>query len=181
MAGKITNQKLDQAVITATANLTAFDKALDVANRPYTNYATLCDSVCKEATAFERTCLHAPDDITAAEPASAIASIHQTNSTLSGALSTSRLEFNANRYQREAQYNQVLAELYEVQVRREGFLSDRHRERSKEFFYGMLGAQAGVTIATFSLAVKRKSLLWGLAATAGLLAVSFAAYVYLFV
>jgi hypothetical protein len=45
----------------------------------------------------------------------------------------------------------------------------------------MLGAQAGVTIATFSLAVRRGSWLWGLAASAGLAAVTFAAYVYLFV
>ena len=45
----------------------------------------------------------------------------------------------------------------------------------------MLAAQAGVTIATFAIALERKSWLWGLAASAGLAAVTFAAYVYMFV
>jgi len=45
----------------------------------------------------------------------------------------------------------------------------------------MLAAQAGVTIASFSLAVKFKSLLWSLASLAGLSAILFALYVYLYV
>ncbi|HEX4055863.1 MAG TPA: DUF4337 family protein [Tepidisphaeraceae bacterium] len=92
-----------------------------------------------------------------------------------------RLRLDASRYEGDARDNQVLAQLYEVWVRKDGFASERHRLRSKQFFYGMLGAQAGVTIATLSLAVQRRSLLWGIAAAAGLFAVSFAAYVYLFV
>jgi hypothetical protein len=43
----------------------------------------------------------------------------------------------------------------------------------------MLGAQAAVIIATFSLAARQRSYLWGLAAAAGAAAVSFALYVYL--
>jgi hypothetical protein len=133
------------------------------------------------AAAFEQTARQAPDDVVAAEPVNAIASIHELASQLSGAVSVARLNFNSDRYQREADYNQILAQLYEVQVRRQGFTSERHRQRSKQFFFGMLGAQAGVTIATFSLAVRRRNLLWGLAASAGLAAVTFAAYVYMFV
>ena len=48
------------------------------------------------------------------------------------------------------------------------------------FFSGMLGAQAAVIIATFSLAARKRSLLWSLAAAAGASAVFFACYVYLF-
>jgi hypothetical protein len=100
---------------------------------------------------------------------------------LSAAISVARLRFNSARYDRDARYNQVLAQLYEVRVRKESFLSERHRLRSKEFFYVMLGAQTGVTIATLSLAVRRRMVLWGIAVAAGLAAISFAAYVYLFV
>jgi len=45
----------------------------------------------------------------------------------------------------------------------------------------MLAAQMAVIIATFSIAARQKSLLWSLAAAAGLTAVSFAAYVYFYV
>jgi hypothetical protein len=107
--------------------------------------------------------------------------VHELTSQFSSTVAIAGLNFNSSRYQREAHYNQILAQLLEVQVRRQSFISDRHRVRSRQFFYGMLGAQAGVTIATFSLAVRRGSLLWGLAASAGLAAVTFAAYVYLFV
>ena len=43
----------------------------------------------------------------------------------------------------------------------------------------MLAAQGGVTIATFSIAMRRKSLLWGLATAAGLAAITFGGYVFL--
>jgi len=43
----------------------------------------------------------------------------------------------------------------------------------------MLAAQAGVTIATFSLAVRYRSVLWGLAALAGLGALGIGAFVLL--
>lgn len=45
----------------------------------------------------------------------------------------------------------------------------------------MLAAQAGVIISTFAMAARQRSLLWLFAATAGLLAVIGAAYVYWFV
>jgi hypothetical protein len=92
-----------------------------------------------------------------------------------------RLRYTATRYDAEARLNQVIANLYEVQVRRSNIAADRHHKRSQRFFFGMLGAQAGVIIATFSLAARKRSLLWGLAAAAGAAAISFAIYVYLFV
>jgi hypothetical protein len=87
--------------------------------------------------------------------------------------------YTVQRYQREAELNLHAALLYEVQVRWSGFHSERHRQRSLLFFIGMLGAQAGVTIASLSLAVKHKSTFWALAALMGIAAVFFSAYVYL--
>ena len=45
----------------------------------------------------------------------------------------------------------------------------------------MLGAQLGVIVSTFAIAARKRNLLWSLAAAAGLLAVAFAIYVYLYV
>jgi hypothetical protein len=90
-----------------------------------------------------------------------------------------RHSFKARCYEHEARQNQSVAELYELEVRLHSADSDRHRQRSKNFFYGMLAAQAGVTIATVGLAVRRKSVFWGLASLAGLGAVAFSSYVYL--
>ena len=45
------------------------------------------------------------------------------------------------------------------------------RAGGKLFFFGMLAAQAGVTIASLSLAVHKRNILWALAGLAGLAAV----------
>jgi len=91
-----------------------------------------------------------------------------------------RLEYAAQRYEAEARLNQNIAYLYELEVRKSNFTAERHERRSQRFFLGMLAAQAAVIIATLALAAKQRSLLWGLAAAAGLAAVGFAIYVYLF-
>jgi hypothetical protein len=100
--------------------------------------------------------------------------------TLQADFKTSWHVYHARRYKEEADYNRQAAEMYEIQVRRNSSFSERHRDRSKNFFYGMLAAQAGVTIATFSLAVKHKSVLWGLASLAGIGAILFGVYVQLY-
>ena len=92
-----------------------------------------------------------------------------------------RLTYNALRYDREARLNQVIAGLYELQVRKSNFSAERHHRRSQKFFYGMLGAQTGVIIATLAIAARKRNLLWSLAAVAGATAIVFAAYVYLYV
>jgi len=89
--------------------------------------------------------------------------------------------FLARSYRLEADRNLHLAQLYELQVRQNGGLAERHRNRSRSFFYGMLCAQAGVTISSLALAARQKNLLWGLAGAAGLTALVFSLYVYLFV
>src|SRR5262249_21775334 len=67
-----------------------------------------------------------------------------------------RCDEGFRRYEREARFNQEVAYLYELQVEKSSLNSEVHRERSTHFMYGMLAAQAGVTIATFSLAVRKK-------------------------
>ena len=92
-----------------------------------------------------------------------------------------RLRFAALRYDAEARLNQVSANLYELQVRKNNLSAERHHGRSQRFFYGMLGAQLAVIIATFAMAARQRNLLWTLAAAAGITALVFAAYVYLYV
>ena len=94
------------------------------------------------------------------------------------AFAASRLRFTAARYEAEARLNQTVGYLYELQVRQSNLSAERHHGRSQQFFYGMLGAQAAVIIATFAMASRQKNLLWSLSALAGLVAVALAIYVY---
>ena len=95
--------------------------------------------------------------------------------------SAARLRYTAARYDAEARLNQAVGGIYELQVRKGNISAEHHHKRSAKFFYGMLAAQMAVIISTFSIAARQKSLLWSLAAAAGMAAVSFAAYVYFYV
>ena len=92
-----------------------------------------------------------------------------------------RLRFQSSRYETEARRNQVVATIYELQVRKSNYAAEKHFLRSAKFFYGMLAAQMAVIIATFAIAAHQKNFLWIIAALAGLAAVSFAVYVFLYV
>jgi hypothetical protein len=92
-----------------------------------------------------------------------------------------RLRYTGLRYNAESRLNQAIANLYELQVRQSNISAERHHRRSQRFFFGMLGAQAAVIISTFSIAAQKRSLLWSLAAAAGLAAVAFAVYVYFYI
>ena len=92
-----------------------------------------------------------------------------------------RLAYMAARYDTEARLNQSIASLYELQVRQNNYSAEKHHKRSGKFFYGMLGAQLAVIIATFAIAARQRNFLWSIAAAAGLAAIAFAAYVYLYV
>ena len=92
-----------------------------------------------------------------------------------------RLRYMAQRYDTESRLNQAIANLYELQVRKSNFDAERHERRSQRFFFGMLAAQAAVIISTFAIAAKKRNVLWSVAAVAGLAAVGFAIYVYLFI
>ena len=101
--------------------------------------------------------------------------------SLSRDLTAARLRYAAQRYEVEARLNQAIANLYELQVRKSNLSAERHHNRSQRFFYGMLAAQLGVIVSTFAMAARKRSLLWSLAAAAGVLAIAFAIYVYLYV
>jgi hypothetical protein len=98
---------------------------------------------------------------------------------LNNCFQAAALDFDRRRYGEEASLNRKAAEMYEVRVRRSALDSDRHRDRSKMFFYSMLLAQAGVTISSLALAGAKRSWLWLFAALAGVIALAFSAYVYL--
>lgn len=95
--------------------------------------------------------------------------------------SVARLAFHARRYDAEAKLNQRVAELYELQVRKSNLAAERHHIRSQRFFYGMLAAQMAVIVATLAMAARKRNLLWSIAAIAGVIAVGFAIYVFLYV
>ena len=102
-------------------------------------------------------------------------------SALARDFTAARLRYASLRYEIEARLNQTIANLYEVQVRKSNISAEHHHRRSQRFFFGMLGAQAGVIISTLAMAAKNRNLLWSIAAAAGLVAVAFAVYVFLYV
>jgi len=107
------------------------------------------------------------------------AEIVSTFDRLDASFRAAAMDYEARRYRQEAAFNRRAAEAYEVRVRRSGVESDRHRERSKRFFYSMLLAQVGVTVSSLALARAQRSLLWLFAAAVGVLSLVFTGYVYL--
>jgi hypothetical protein len=90
-----------------------------------------------------------------------------------------RLRISELRYDGESSLNQVIAYLYELEVRKSNISASRHHSRSQKFFFGMLAAQMAVIVATFAIAARQRNLLWTIAALAGLIAVGLSVYVYL--
>jgi hypothetical protein len=89
-----------------------------------------------------------------------------------------RYDVDGRRYRAEATANQWVGFLLEVRVKHSTEESDRHRQRSENFFFAMLTAQIGGVGSSLALARKRKSVLWLVAGVAGLAAVGFGAFVY---
>jgi hypothetical protein len=111
----------------------------------------------------------------------AMSSSPPSGASLTRDFTAARLHYGALRYEVEARLNQAIANLYELQVRQSNISAERHHDRSQRFFFGMLAAQLGVIVSTLAMAARQRNLLWALAATAGLLAIAFAIYVYLYV
>ena len=147
-------------------------QAFDLATKPVNAAIDQIDNLLTRRAAL----LQEKGGATAAEtPGSA------TGPTLSRDFTVARLRYAAMRYEVEARLNQAIANFYELEVRKSNISAERHHARSQRFFFGMLGAQLGVIISTFALAARKRNLLWSLAAGAGLVAVAFAVYVYLYV
>jgi hypothetical protein len=166
LVAKLPPDALESAIATAEANADSFDRATD----PVVNAIRTLEKAVGEV------------DRQIAGLADASTEIKGLAGTVHGAALSLRFaaqDFTSRRYDREAKFNQQIGELYELQVREAGFESERHRIRSKNFFYAMLCAQAGVTIASLALAKSRQSAFWFIAGLAGFIAVAFGGYVYL--
>ena len=205
LMAEIREEELRQAVNTAEENARAFDEK----GKPVDSLIASVAQLIKEATALTGVVHHivervngaladlaasdsgpvrvAASDTAANEMRNLAAALVRADNALTKSADemnqsfvAARRDFTARRYEREARDNQEIAGVYEIQVRKSSGESERHRKRSQLFFVGMLIAQAGVTIATFALAMRQRSVLWVLATIAGLAAIAFSGYVYLF-
>jgi hypothetical protein len=173
---------LRDAVHAASLNAIAADEAMKPAMAGVAKLQALIDAMAG-ATRAPTTAHSASSAPSGAAPKARSASDRGSPPELrllASDFAAARLRFEAARQDREARVNQQTAYLYEVGVRKTAWESERHRARSRSFFFGMLGAQAAVTIASLALAVRERSWLWTTAATIGVLALLSAAYVYLF-
>jgi hypothetical protein len=175
--GKLKQEQIDQANDIAKKNSTAFDAAVAQTTSAASEIQTNLKQLSGAAEELVKVIAKQSQESGKSE----LADLREQIRSLAGGTSRSQLRFDVSRLEQEARYNQALAEVMEVQVRMDDYLSNRYRQRSREFFIGMLGAQAGVTVGTMSLALKKRRWLWFAAAAAGLFAVVFAGYVYLFV
>jgi hypothetical protein len=161
LLAKVSDGMLDQALRAARDQAQAFDTATQPVNNAIDQLDTL---VAKQAACLQAT---------------------TPSSTPGGSLTrdfiAARLRYAALRYEVEARLNQAIASLYELQVRKSNISAERHHNRSQRFFFGMLAAQLGVIVSTLAMAARQRNLLWALAAAAGLVAIAFAIYVYLYV
>jgi hypothetical protein len=184
----IDTDQLKRALVTADANRSAFE---DVAKGVDQVLKDLDESV-KKAARLGQAFSHAARDLSQAlgdmadQAKSPRSALEQSDRLVQRAVRTcqtyqaARADYAARRNEREARDNQQVAGLQEIRVRQDTVASERHRKRSKNIFYGMLGAQGGVATASLALAARRKSTLWTLAGLTGLAAAAFSAYVYLY-
>jgi hypothetical protein len=192
---QIKPETLRQAIANAEANASDFDARA----KPVGNALKQLDKLVAQEEALVRPVTRAAGEVRAAladvpfgdrkglnDVRTAAAPLERTLTVLGTEAAAVRQDFRsaqlaytARRYDHEARYNQDVALLYEVLVRKGGQVSEGHRNRSAHLFYAMLAAQGGVTIATLAMAVRYKSLLWGLATVAGVSALLFASYVFM--
>ncbi len=163
---QIPSQNLEDALRTAREQAQAFDTA----TKPINATIDTLEALLGRAAASLQ-----------AKPALGNTPSPSTGSAFNRDFMAARLRYASVRYEAEARLNQVIANLYELQVRKSNISAERHHARSQRFFFGMLGAQLAVIISTFAIAARQRNLLWALAAAAGLAAIALAIYVYLYV
>ena len=161
LLAKVSDPALDDALHAAQDQAQTFDTATKPVNNSIDQLENLVGR--------QEACLRA---MSASPPSGA---------SLARDFTAARLRYAALRYEVEARLNQSIANLYELQVRKSNISAERHHNRSQRFFFGMLAAQLGVIVSTLAMAARQRNLLWALAAAAGLLAIAFALYVYLYV
>lgn len=195
---KVVGPVPEAALIDAINDAAARAQVFENATRPVTQVIRQLDKIMRDETLLARSFDRSTRDLLAAvadangaegqglnEVRRTADSIKQTAASLKSSVDevtndyqAAVISFNSRRYERESRDNQAIANLYEIQVAKSSWNSNRHITRSRLFFFGMLAAQAGVTIASLALAVRLKSVLWTIACVAGVLALAIGAYVY---
>jgi hypothetical protein len=187
----IPSEQIREALVKAEDRITLFDQTSEPVNRTVRGLVEQAGQLLAVARGFEKQTRRCLDKVThedkvtndvrtpARQLADLAVSARDRSLALFNSANTSELDYEARRYDREARYNQETAYLYEVLVREAAFNSDTLKTRSQNVFYGMLAAQGGVTIATFALAMRKRSLLWGLASAAGLAALTIGTWSFL--
>ena len=169
IVGPIKMHDIEEATRIAEENADTFDKACE----PISDVGKKLRGLANDLTrAFKNLASEARKDSTNPE-------IKPILDRLNLGLRMAVTDYDARRYRQESTYNRLVAEMYEVRVRRSGVESDRHAKRSELFFYCMILAQAGVTIASLAMARKHKSVFWSFASVAGILSIAGAGYVFL--
>jgi hypothetical protein len=169
---RLHREEIEEATRMAEKALDSFDSLCKPINEVVRQTATLIKELGGAVRPFRKSrSEEAGDEVAAAR-------LPALFDELFASFKAASLDYDARRYRKEAQYNQAIAQHYEIQVRHSGAESDRHRRRSRHFFYSMLTAQAGVTIASLALATAQRSALWYFAAVAGAAAIMFSGYVY---
>jgi hypothetical protein len=176
-ARKVSDKAWDDAFKTSTGNSTALDGATGATGKALDSLRSLLETQVSACRAFTRACR----ELGAAGPATQAEALQREVETHAADLTAARLQYGARRYALEAPLNQELALLTEIKVHQSNLAAEQHRQRSRLFFVGVLIAQASVIGATLALAMKQKSILWALAAVAGVTALAFGMYVRLFV
>jgi hypothetical protein len=161
LLARVSNKTLDEALRAARDHVQTFDAA----TKPVNQAIDLIESLLARQAATLQAKSSAP----------------ASGAALTRDFTAARLRYAALRYEVEARLNQAIANLYELQVRKSNISAERHHNRSQRFFFGMLAAQLGVIVSTLAMAARQRNLLWSIAAAAGLLAIAFAVYVYLYV
>ncbi|HEX3314195.1 MAG TPA: DUF4337 family protein [Gemmataceae bacterium] len=163
----VQEETLAKAVETAEKNQDGFDKVGGAAGKAFRNYADALDEM---LAAIRSVGKKGKEERAVAD-------------TLVASFKIATLDYDARRYRQEAKLNQAVAQLYEVAVRHLGAQAERHRGRSFKFFLAMLISQMGAVVAAMALARIGNSGIWAVAAfsalIAGMMALSFGAYVYL--
>jgi hypothetical protein len=181
--------EIDQGIQTAEVNALAVERANKPVNAALDKLATIMQNLAAIAREVQRATREMVQSGRGSSPEieSKIASLPRTaleaRQNLDEAnndLKVAEYNYMVRRYRSEADANQNAAVAHETQVRKSSLTSEKHRERSKDLFYGMLIAQAGVTIATLSLALRFRSTLWTFATLAGVIALAIGVRVYLF-
>ena len=168
VVNQVDTESLDAAIHSARDQAQDFDTATKPINQAIDQLDVLLG---KLTMLRQKSQASARSDASAADPFM----------TLTRDFTAARLRYAGLRYEIEARLNQTIANLYEVQVRKSNISAEHHHRRSQRFFFGMLAAQTGVIISTLAMAAKNRNLLWFIAAAAGLVAVAFAVYVFLYV